>query len=130
MNSKQLGLYLKKRREFLKLTQNDLSSKMNFKTPQFISNIERGVADIPAHRISDYAKVLDLDVRELSKMLADAMKNKIITRTDIKLGGADGKGCEDENDPFLVRFISAWHSASEEDRNNVRVLVSRFLNIK
>ena len=127
MNSKQLGLYLKKRREFLKLTQNDMSTKMGFKTCQFISNIERGVADIPASRIADYAKTLGVDPRELSKMVGDTVKNKMINRTNIKMGGEAAAG---EDDPFLVQFISAWHNASDEDKNNVKVLVSRFLNIK
>lgn len=127
MTSNQLGLYLKKRREFLKLTQNDLSSRMGLKTCQFISNIERGVADIPPSRIGDYAKALDLDPKELSKMLGEAVKNKVINRTNLRLNGDNVvKG----DDPFLVQFISAWHNASDEDKNNVKVLVSRFLNIK
>jgi len=127
MNSKQLGLYLKKRREFLKLTQGDLSTKMGFKTCQFISNIERGVADVPAPRIADYAQALELDPRELSRMTADTVKNKMMNKANMRLSGEDVLG---KDDPFLMQFISAWNSASDEDKNNVKIIVSKFLNIK
>lgn len=53
------------------ISQTELSHKLKYRNGQFISNIERGICSIPAKRINDLAKVLDLS----PKQVADAMIN-------------------------------------------------------
>ncbi len=58
---KALGLYLKARREEMKLTQNDLATQVGYDQSQIISNIERGVAKIPVAKLPDFARALNLN---------------------------------------------------------------------
>jgi transcriptional regulator with XRE-family HTH domain len=44
---KKLGTYLKDVREDANLTQADVSHKLGYTSPQFISNIERGISVVP-----------------------------------------------------------------------------------
>ena len=44
---KKLGTYLKQVRETSGLTQHDVSAKLGYSSPQFISNIERGISVVP-----------------------------------------------------------------------------------
>ncbi len=44
---KKLGDFLRETREGVSLTQADVSQKLGYTSPQFISNIERGISVIP-----------------------------------------------------------------------------------
>jgi transcriptional regulator with XRE-family HTH domain len=44
---KKLGTYLKDVRENASLTQSEVSRKLGYTSPQFISNIERGISVAP-----------------------------------------------------------------------------------
>lgn len=127
MNSKQLGVFLRKKRETIGLTQKALSQKLGYSTCQFISNIERGVSEIPFNRIGLYAESLELNTKELTKMVEEVLNKKTERKTSVKLYGS---AVNNEEDPFIVKFISAWQQADEKDKDSVKVLVSRFLNIK
>ena len=127
MNSKQLGVFLRKKREVMGITQKHLSQKLGLGTCQFISNIERGISEIPFNRIGVYAQSLELDQKELAKMIEQVLNKKIEKKTKTKLYG---NTVNHDEDPFIVKFISAWQQADEKDKENVKVLVSRFLNIK
>ena len=127
MNSKQLGVFLRKKRESMGVTQKALSQKLGLGTCQFISNIERGVSEIPFNRIGLYAESLQLNAHELTKMIEEVLNKKTEKKTSVKLYGTETNS---EEDPFIVKFIEAWQQADEKDKESVKVLVSRFLNIK
>jgi len=127
MNSKQLGVFLRKKREAMGVTQKALSQKLGLGTCQFISNIERGVSEIPFNRIGLYAETLQLNAKELTKMIEEVLNKKTEKKTSTKLYGA---AVNNDEDPFIIKFIEAWQQADEKDKENVKVLVSRFLNIK
>ena len=127
MNSKQLGVFLRKKREAVGITQKALSQKIGLGTCQFISNIERGVSEIPSNRIGLYAENLQLNAKELTKMVQEVINKKTEKKTSVKLYCATANNDED---PFIVKFIAAWQEADEKDKESVKVLVSRFLNIK
>ena len=57
---KQIGTLLRKQRESLGLNQDFVSEKLGYKNSQFISNIERGLANVPLKKISDFAKILKM----------------------------------------------------------------------
>lgn len=60
-----LGLYLRRQREAAGLTQADLSKLLNYSSPQFISNWERGAAPPPHEAIAQLIPVLKLDRRKV-----------------------------------------------------------------
>lgn len=118
---KTIGKFIKKRRKELKLTQNEISEKLGFKTCQFISNIERGVASIPPNRVEDFAKILQVNVKDLSSVISETFKRKFIKKTT---------GLTNANyDPFIDEFISAWSVADEEEKNHIKFLLSKVLGL-
>jgi len=127
MNSKQLGVFLRKKREAMGITQKALSQKLGLGSCQFISNIERGVSEVPFNRIGLYAESLQLNTKELTKMIEEVLNKKTEKKTSVKLYGT---APNNEEDPFIIKFIAAWQQADEKDKESVKVLVSRFLSIK
>lgn len=62
------------RRMELGMTQEELSKKLGYQTPQFISILERGKALLPLHIVNKLSRILEVDYDELNKM---AMNEKI-----------------------------------------------------
>ena len=60
-----LGKHLQTLREKSGLTQKELADKFGYKTPQFISNWERGIAAPPIPVIKKLAKLLHIDSDKL-----------------------------------------------------------------
>jgi transcriptional regulator with XRE-family HTH domain len=118
MGSKLVGDFIKKRRAVLKLTQKELSGSLGFKTSQFISNLERGIAEIPPSRIKDLAGILQVEANELANLVSESLKRKLLSKSE-EIGG--------ESDPFIDQFLSAWSVAGEEDRALIKTLVSKVL---
>lgn len=58
-SSYMLGLRIKKRREELKLTQQELALKLGYKSRSSINKIEIGENDIPFSKLSEFAKSLN-----------------------------------------------------------------------
>jgi len=55
-----IGLLVKERRTKLGLTQKEVTDKMGWNTPQFISNIERGVSQPPLFSAPKLCKILQI----------------------------------------------------------------------
>jgi len=124
MNSKQLGRFLKKKRQKLAITQGELAKKLGFSSSQFISNIERGVADIPANRITDFAVAFGVETSELAKFVSDSVSDKVVKKTKTKL-----KIKHSEEDPFIQAFIAAWETADVKEKDCIRVVAQKVLDI-
>jgi len=62
---KKLGAFLKNRREELSLTQQQLAKAVGYDQSQIISNIERGVAKIPAAKIPEFSQALQMPPERL-----------------------------------------------------------------
>ncbi len=54
------GQLIKERREILNLSQLDLSKPLGFRSPQFISNLERGISVLPAGHVKPLARLLQV----------------------------------------------------------------------
>jgi transcriptional regulator with XRE-family HTH domain len=54
-----VGQLLKDARERAGLSQKDLAQQLQYESPQFISNIERGLATIPADKLIEICEILD-----------------------------------------------------------------------
>lgn len=119
MSLKSIGKRIKKRRESLGITQKEMASRLGFRTCQFISNIERGVASIPSAKIDEFANILELDPKDLANVVTESIKSKIINKSKYA----------NEEDPFLDNFIAAWHTADEEHKKHIKFLMSKILGI-
>lgn len=58
MSREAAGATLKKAREAKGLTQADVSQALGFTSPQFVSNAERGLANIPRKHYKKLAKMV------------------------------------------------------------------------
>ncbi len=125
MNSKQLGRFLRKKRIVAGLTQGELAKSLGFSSSQFVSNIERGVAAIPAPRVQDYSRTIGVDNKELSKLVLDASNDKVVKKTKNKLNVQP-----EPQDPFIEAFVGAWETASDKDRECIKMVAEKILDIE
>lgn len=71
---KKLGQYLKDVREQSKLTQADVSSKLGYTSPQFISNIERGISVIPLKTLARMVNLYRVNPEVVVRMILDSQR--------------------------------------------------------
>ncbi len=70
--SKTVGLFLKTKRLEKGLTQSDVAHKLGYGSPQFISNIERGISSIPLKSLRAFVDLYSASpVEVLEILLAD-----------------------------------------------------------
>ena len=62
------GSFLKNARESKGITQQEISDKLGFSSPQFISNCERGVANLPPKHFKPVSKMIGIDTERLIKL--------------------------------------------------------------
>jgi transcriptional regulator with XRE-family HTH domain len=77
-----IGEKLKDLREREGLSQADMAYKLRLKTPQSISNIERGVAPLPRVLLPKVCKLLNANPRELVDLLVEETREKYIKALD------------------------------------------------
>ena len=65
----KVAIVIRERREELGLSQMDLARALKLKSPQFISNIERGLVNIPLKKIDQFCRVLQLDYKFLLRLV-------------------------------------------------------------
>lgn len=68
-SQKRIGQFLKTHRVKSGLTQSDVAQRLGYTSPQFISNIERGLCSAPVKHLKDFAKMYNLDSEELIQLL-------------------------------------------------------------
>lgn len=68
----ELGNLVKDYRNKKGITQLELSEKLGYDTPQFISIIERGLAKIPLNVLGQLIVILGIPERKITKLLTDA----------------------------------------------------------
>lgn len=64
---KEFGVYLRMQRLKANITQKEISKACGFSTPQFISNIERGVCPVPPDVLSIMAEIYELNKKVLAR---------------------------------------------------------------
>lgn len=72
----KLGDLIKKRREQLNLTQEELADLLNYKSKSTINKIEKNINDIPFAKLEDFAKVLKVDLAYLLGWDIESTKQK------------------------------------------------------
>lgn len=81
-----MGQLLRRRREAIDLTQADVSKFFRFASPQFVSNVERGIASFPikhANRLAGLLKITTDAIIEAK--LAD---EKVLMQRAVKRGNS------------------------------------------
>jgi transcriptional regulator with XRE-family HTH domain len=73
-DKKKLGSYLKQVREAAGLTQYDVSSKLGYTSPQFISNIERGISVVPLKALAKMIHMYKVSPDNVVKIILDSQK--------------------------------------------------------
>jgi len=68
-SQKRIGKFLKQHRVKVGLTQSDVAQRLGYTSPQFISNIERGLCSAPIKHLKDFASMYNLDSEELIGLL-------------------------------------------------------------
>ena len=69
---KEVGEMLRKKRKERGLTQSELANVLGYSNAQFVSNIERGLANIPVSKIRKLSKVLRSSETELYSVVCSA----------------------------------------------------------
>lgn len=73
----EFGQLVRKNRERVDLTQLQLSKKLGYETPQFISNVERGVTAIPAKKFKRLSDALEISIKDLVLARVDDYADKL-----------------------------------------------------
>lgn len=76
---RKFGAIVKKARVKAGLTQKNVSEKLNYATPQFVSNWERGLSVVASNDIKKLAQILNIDV-ELIRKAVTKHKTEAITQ--------------------------------------------------
>jgi len=71
---KKLGTYLKEVREQAAYTQADVSTKLGYTSPQFISNIERGISVIPLKTLARMISLYKVNPEGVTKIILESQR--------------------------------------------------------
>ena len=77
---KKLGNYLKDIREQSSLTQADVSTKLGYSSPQFISNIERGISVVPLKTLGRMVGLYKVSPDSVVRIILDSQKKLLKDR--------------------------------------------------
>jgi transcriptional regulator with XRE-family HTH domain len=71
---KKLGTFLKDVREQSAMTQADVSSRLGYTSPQFISNIERGISVVPLKTLSRMVSLYKVNPESVVKIILESQR--------------------------------------------------------
>lgn len=74
---KNFGEYLKTAREAKGLSQAELASRLGYTSPQFVSNVERGIVLLPLEAIRKAIRILDLNREKVIDLIIDHTKARV-----------------------------------------------------
>jgi len=69
-----IGHFFREKRERAKLTQGEVAKVLKLTSPQFISNIERGIAEPTSHMLGVLMKLYNLDQVQVTGVFVEAQK--------------------------------------------------------
>lgn len=87
---KKFGEFLKQVRKEAGLTQWDTANELGLKSPQYISNIERGLNGISIEHIGIISKLYGVPVKLVVDFYMESEVNRIKTKIDSKYGSIEG----------------------------------------
>jgi transcriptional regulator with XRE-family HTH domain len=72
-----MGIYLREMREKKGLTQAQVATKLGYGSPQFISNIERGVSRVPLKSLKSFIDLYELPTNDVIDFLLDEKRKQL-----------------------------------------------------
>lgn len=73
--AENLGKYLRNCRERRKLSQSDVAKELNYSTPQFVSNWERGLSAPPSDTLRTLVGLYEIPKEEITEFLVKEQMN-------------------------------------------------------
>ena len=70
-----VGQYFKKERIKIRMSQKEISKKLGYTSPQFISNFERGVSFLPIKKLAKLTNILNLSSKKVINMVIKSQKS-------------------------------------------------------
>lgn len=67
--NKEIGEFIKNRREELGLSRAEMAKALGYRLPNMVAMVETAKTTFPLKRTSDYAKILELPLHELAKVV-------------------------------------------------------------
>jgi transcriptional regulator with XRE-family HTH domain len=74
---KKMGVYLREKREQKGLTQAQVALQLGYGSPQFISNIERGVSRVPVKSLRYFIQLYGLGINEVIELILDEKRDQL-----------------------------------------------------
>lgn len=71
---KKLGQFLKEVREQANYTQAEVSQKLGYTSPQFISNIERGISVVPLKTLARMVTLYKVNPESVVRIILDSQR--------------------------------------------------------
>jgi len=79
-----IGQYLKHCRDQLDISQKMIAKQVGYKSPQILSNIERGKQRIPGSKMGKFVKAYKADAKEIFTILVEANRQQLAADLGIK----------------------------------------------
>ena len=79
---KKLGQFLKDTREKVGMTQANVSAKLGYSSPQFISNIERGISVVPLKTLARMISLYKGNPETVIKIILESQR-KLLRETRV-----------------------------------------------
>lgn len=77
---KKLGIFLRAQRENSQKTQREVSKRLGYTSPQFISNIERGSSVIPLKTLARMINLYNIQADEVVNIILDSQRRLLKSR--------------------------------------------------
>ena len=77
---KKLGTFLRGAREKANMTQMEISGRLGYSSPQFISNIERGVSVVPLPLLSKLVSAYKISPEPVIRIILDSQSQLLRTK--------------------------------------------------
>ena len=113
---------IKKRREELKLSQDELATKLGYKSRSSINKIELGLSDIPFSKIPLFAKALEIEPEVLMGWEEEKEKDIFSQLTAEELAKL-----EKFKNMSTVMFMNEGNDISEQDKETLATAYAEVL---
>ncbi len=77
ITNKRIGQFLKQKRIDRGLTQSIVAEKLGYGSPQFISNIERGISNVPTKSLKIFVELYQIDAKEVIDIILDEKRRHL-----------------------------------------------------
>lgn len=77
---KKLGEHLKDVRESMNYTQSEVAQRLGYSSPQFISNIERGISVAPLDTLAKMIKMYKTDPAVTMEIIMESQRELLTTK--------------------------------------------------